>query len=456
MKRILLLILLALNFQANSQNLYDMRWTNEGVEYYGFMVFFSEENVYMRIGYYSGEAWTVVESQYLYEVGEDGEIITMVATASEFLQNENGDTWDPDHIFWYIDEETKDWAGPYLITDSELAAENYDNIQESEFTEVDVKTLTEEYLKFFYWDTDHDYQVFMAEASGVEADVTDTYEDVETDGYEDNSGNTTEDPNPASESTSSGDVTLHIMVVANTSISDIGPSTLVDVNNILNEFAGIVEVLGIKMNKKVISDDQFTKSNVTQYLQAFDPGANDIVVFLYSGHGYRYSDQTEKFPQMDLRSNEYQHITDETTYNVKEIYDMIVAKGARLNIVLGDCCNSDIGFSRKAGTGFLSSRSTVNADDDKLAKLFINSKGGICAAGASKGEYSWCSMNNGGFFTASFIGSLREEVSKFNPEDVATWNDIMVNTVKGTRNKSDMCSGCEPKQNVVYENHVTN
>ncbi len=418
----------------------------------------------MRIGYYSGDDWTLIESKYQYIMSEDGELLTMAAIESEYVINPSGDSnWDADHFFWYVDE-AGEWAGPYLLTDSQIEADNYDNIVEVEYTEVDVTGIKEDYLEFYFQSHETDYQVLLAASKETHLGTYEnnysegqgpggTGEEIyygNSDGIE-NADAGTDDYSGSGESTtsSSKEMTLHLMVVANTSISDIGPSTKVDVNNIISEFNGISGVLGVKLNKKVISEDLFTKTNVDNYLKAFNPSPNDVVIFLYSGHGYRFSDQTNAYPQMDLRSNEYQSISPETTLNLSEIYDRIVAKGARLNIILGDCCNSDIGFSRSVGTGFLASRSTVNADPSKLASLFLHAEGDIIAAGATKGEYSWCSMNVGGFFTSSFIGALREEVSKFRPDDKPRWQDILASTKKGTKKKSEMCTGCQ-EQNAIY------
>ena len=209
------------------------------------------------------------------------------------------------------------------------------------------------------------------------------------------------------------------------------------------------------MNKMLISDKQFTKKNVENFLVGFSPGPNDVVIFMYSGHGYRFSNQTEKYPQLDMRYSEYQAMDDNSTMNLKQVYDELIKKGARLNIVLGDCCNSDVGFSRSVGSSFMTSRASVDPDFEKLKKLFLKSSGNIIAAGASPSEYSWCTMNNGGFFTTSFIGALREEISKFKPEDVPDWGDILTHTTTSTRKKSDLCSECKP-QNVVYDKYLKN
>lgn len=53
----------------------------------------------MRTGYYDTDgSYNVVHSEYQYVVDESGDVITMVATSSEFIQNETDAEWDPDHL----------------------------------------------------------------------------------------------------------------------------------------------------------------------------------------------------------------------------------------------------------------------------------------------------------------------------------------------------------------------
>ncbi|MBI3135270.1 MAG: caspase family protein [Bacteroidetes bacterium] len=481
MKKLLLILVLLISFFAKSQNLYDIRWTNAGTEYFGFMVFFSEDDVYMRTGYYGADgAYNLVHSEYKYSIDEEtGDVITMVATSSEFVQHETDDEWDPDHLFWYRDETTGEFAGPFIISNSDLVAENYENIIEPEFVEVDMAWINAEYLQFFYYTNEYDYSVLLAAGQDYAAEnnsgsgnvssfqnTTDTNENTHNTSFSNNSGTTDDTDNTAGNTTTTDTgantdnttggtysnlpVKIHLIVVANTLISDIGSSTQVDVNNILGEVTGISEAMGVDMNNVLISDKQFTKKNVETFMASFNPGPNDVVIFMYSGHGYRFSNQTEKYPQLDMRYSEYQPIDDAATMNLKQVFDVIVQKGARLNLVLGDCCNSDIGFSRSVGSSFMNSRSSVDPDVNKLKQLFLMTDGDIIAAGASKGEYSWCTMNNGGFFTCSFIGALREEISKFKQDDEPDWGDVMTGTVNGTLKKSELCTECNP-QNVVYD-----
>ena len=73
-------------------------------------------------------------------------------------------------------------------------------------------------------------------------------------------------------------VKIHLILVANTLISDIGTSTMVDLNNMVSEVTGISEVLGVEMNKILFTDKQFTKKNVENFMLGFKPGLNDLAI----------------------------------------------------------------------------------------------------------------------------------------------------------------------------------
>lgn len=81
---------------------------------------------------------------------------------------------------------------------------------------------------------------------------------------------------------------------------------------------------------------------------------NDVIVFYFSGHGYSYADDKKwKYPQLDTRNpivdEMYNKIKDynEMTLNLSEIVGlMLLLRGARITIGIGDCCNSSIPFKR--------------------------------------------------------------------------------------------------------------
>lgn len=417
-----LFTLLILSTQSFSQTLYDFQWNYNGLEYTGLMIFYNENDIHMRIGFEEDGGYNVSQSDYIYAHDDEfGEFVFLEEIYTEYIQDEAGETDETFHFIWVLNEEGE-MEGPFAISAYDLENDYLDELVEVYMEELSYADIDSEYLLQYYLPEEEEYVLILG---------TDEQEEYIP---------------PATSET----VNLHLIVVANTKISDIGPSTKVDSDNLSGELSGIAEVLKMNFLHTEISEENFTKETLETVLMGLNPQANDIVVFYYSGHGFRYAEEENLiYPQLDLRYNPYQEMGAGTTVNLEEIYAVITEKGGRLNIILGDCCNNEIGLTRQVGSSFMASRGNVNADIEKLEKLFLNSRGNLIAAGASKGEYSWCS-SQGGFFTNSFISALREESSALRANDDANWTDIIAKTKTGTLSKSTLCSECEP-QNVVYE-----
>ena len=139
-----------------------------------------------------------------------------------------------------------------------------------------------------------------------------------------------------------------------------------------------------------------------------------------------------------------------TTLGVSEVYTTMSSKGARLNIVLADCCNNNIGINQTTATSFLNSQTDNKPDIVKLKKLFMNARGNVISAAARAGEYSW-SNPFGGFYTLSFIQAMKDKISYMNNSS-STWNDVIDYTLKLAKDKSSpaLCSNCTLQSGVSY------
>lgn len=247
-------------------------------------------------------------------------------------------------------------------------------------------------------------------------------------------------------------VTLHLIVVANTLISDIGESCEVDENKIVKEFDIICDELQIDFNKVVIDDKNFNKSSVDNALYKLSPGSNDIVVFFYSGHGFRWSNQASRYPFMSLRYSDYTPINSTTTMSLEEVYNTVKSKGARFNLVIGDCCNSDIGVTQRGGEVSLSGKNQNQGKLARLQELFLKTKGSYIFAAASPGETSCGNAIDGGYLTSSFFQSLSQETS-FMSQDTPSWETVINRSIKTASYKTNNLNGCS-QQNGIYKAEV--
>jgi Caspase domain len=189
-------------------------------------------------------------------------------------------------------------------------------------------------------------------------------------------GNTTTTTTPAK---------IHFILVANTEDPRIGSSVKKDVTNIYSEMKDVSTFLNLPLDYVEISGAKFGKASVEAAINNLKPGADDIVVFYYSGHGYSNDQQTSQlYPQFDLRQSRFEDIT-VATLNVSDVYNKIKAKNARLNLIISDCCNSSLGTLKPEGKNFaLTAKSLLSWDKSFCYNLFLQSKGSILATAAKK------------------------------------------------------------------------
>ncbi|NOQ75098.1 MAG: hypothetical protein GQ574_24000 [Crocinitomix sp.] len=422
-----------------SQSFYELKFTvADGGVYTAFWVYGSESENYIRMAYYNenGE-YRVVNIDYYAETGttEDGVyyFALMGDNATWISDYTEDDFYNPDHYVW-VRYENEEYGLPLVTDDPEFAAENFFEV--TSYIELDPLQFTKEYLNQFYGTNEPDYIALM-NLVNQHNDYLVSDHDSNTDQFQYNSDDTNTDTE-----IDDTPITMHLIVAANTAIGDIGASCEVDKRNLVNEFEGICEVMDINLKQYIVDAKNFTKAQLIKTLGEVQPGTNDIVFFTYTGHGFRWSDQTGNYPQLDMRYNPYTQITAETSINLEEVYNIIIAKGARLNLVLGDCCNSDVGVNQRTNNTFLASRNEANFNHNNLRKLFVKSQGNIIATAASPGQVSWSNSVNGGFFLSSFFQAFREEIGYLDTDP--QWEDMLESTIKYAAYKSSKsaCNNC--------------
>lgn len=430
-------------FQAGrifSQSFYELNFTDKvGNNYKGFMVYVSESESYVRMAYYSEGQYRVVNISYDAKTGvlDDGtHYFVMTGSNPTYITESNrGESYNPDTYVW-LWSDAKDFGLPYVTDDPNFAEENFKQVDS--YTELDPHTFTKEYLNQFYSTDEQDYLALMNMVGDNYNSYTNNDVNYNSDNYNNENTNNNNNNN-TNNNNSGGKVTMHLVIAANTAIPDIGVSCEKDKVRMISEMDAVADALGISMKQYIVDGKNLTKENVKSTLDGLQPGSNDIVVFFYSGHGFRWSNQSDQYSNMDFRYNPYTEISTGTCMTLTEVTNIIESKGARLNISLADCCNSDIGVNARSSEKFLTSRSDPNFDEKKLARLFLKAKGTLMSCAASPGEVSWCNESDGGFFMFSFFQAFHEEVGYLSNDP--TWDEIMANTKKYAAYKTSPSGG---------------
>lgn len=236
--------------------------------------------------------------------------------------------------------------------------------------------------------------------------------------------------------------TLWAILIADTNDENIGKEDGIDNRNLNNELKSICRCIGINCEiVNITGADTYNKANLANAINNLKPGKDDIVFFCYNGHGFRWDDQKDYYPMMylyngiDEFSNQYVSVTD--------IYNAIVAKGARLNFIFADCCNSKFGMNAPLQKGnTLFSRAANNVSINRLNDLFLNSKGTTLVAAAKPGEYAFSFTDYGSAYTQCFIQTLRDEVSNTKTTE-ASWKNVVDGTISAAIKLTSDCTNTQ-------------
>lgn len=422
MKKILFSIVAVLMcMAARSQTLYELKYYDiiDDDTYYGLFVFTDEENCTLRCVTEPDKKGNVSGWEYNYYCKYEKQ---KGSNTLCFIPEPRKKKDDPLIPFFCMAYSTKGEFEPetYVIfqdiySDDELEDENMKEVDY--FREIDIRDKDEKYFQQFYDEDEEMYkQIMDARKQLIGQD------DDENSSNNDNSN------------VSNDDITMHLVLVGATEDNSIGESVTTDVSVVKKNFSEIAQKLGIGYNETIITGADFKKANILNAVDRLKPGSNDIVVFVYSGHGFRYDDDTDAYPRMCITYNS--EVGDKYELSTTELYKKVVNKKARLTIFLTDCCNSEIGMTRAmAETVAFSSRGTSNNTDiDKLYDLFIDESGTVRATAAKAGQYAWGDVS-GGYMITSIINNIKSQTSALS-KDAPSWKTIIENASKVVAKKT--------------------
>jgi hypothetical protein len=230
------------------------------------------------------------------------------------------------------------------------------------------------------------------------------------------------------------DLKLHLILVADTLDKSIGKSAAKDMRKMQEAFTQFSELIGIKkqnFRQQLIAGKQCESRNVLKALSKLQPGRNDIIVFYYSGHGFR-TNQTDTFPYIKCTNiNSDSATIVKNSLRIRDIFDSIVSKKARMNLVLSDCCNNDIGRPKDTGRTVPKVRGEWELSEKNTRELFLNSRRiSILATAAQNGEKAILDPEYSSYMSHAFIAAMRQYTGKL--EYKVSWPKLLDATGRTT------------------------
>lgn len=250
---------------------------------------------------------------------------------------------------------------------------------------------------------------------------------------------------------------LFLITVIDSDDEIIGQRCETDLEEITASFEDFSSWLDmVTLVPKVIKGKQYSKAAVSYainiWLKSMAPTKADIVVFYFSGHGFRFQNDTSVYPRMWLKTPDDQNTATANLSLEEDIFNPIVKMGAGVNIVLSDCCNSVPG-ARAGSAEKMTKRKRQPPKPDEMENdtkdfdnLFMpDNPLSIIATASDSTELAGGTPTEGGFFTHFFLEALDESI--YDDELQPTWESIL-NFTKDEARKKALASECpENKHN---------
>ena len=261
---------------------------------------------------------------------------------------------------------------------------------------------------------------------------------------------------------------LVLIIMANTHDAHLNKACSKDAKSIKKIFANICNHIHFDLCAIEISGQNYHRKNLEQAVDSIIlHSADDVTVFYYTGHGFSYEkDSKRKYPQIDMRAHNdqarYNKISfiEKYTENLAVILNIIRFKGARINIAIGDCCNSTIPFKRPMDSekdmnivkGIMPHKSKA-----LTKKLFTDEKNAvsILVSASQHGQTAVSDMEIGSIFTHHFTLALANTISR-EPKGsrYVPWLRLLKTTADQAFKDSqgyDVGEGKAGKQKAVFE-----
>jgi len=221
---------------------------------------------------------------------------------------------------------------------------------------------------------------------------------------------------------------IHAVVFATTKDATIGEGVVIAHNKLNAEFEKIAAHTGMQLKKHYYTSQQCSKTNAKSILQILLPeiADNDVVVFVFLGHGYENHDILNNFPNVifkNLQGNQLKQADlAQVSWNLEDIHRQIKKTNARLVITIAEACNSELDTELQViplsdavnQTQYKAMNPFVEKIDTALRykELFLYAKGEILLTSSLKRQGSYVGENGsglGGLFSDNLIDAIHSE-----------------------------------------------
>ena len=234
-------------------------------------------------------------------------------------------------------------------------------------------------------------------------------------------------------------IRMHVILVCATTDPTLSQFSIFDLERAEKLYTKLADEIGIKANIIKIFGNNYNKKNVEAAVKNLKTEAADIVVFYYSGHGFRIPRLNRPYPFMDLRSDVKTQDYKQHTMNIEDIFLTLKSKPSRFTLVVSDCCNNDPDAATTVAPTPPEPRSSdLKWNYENIRALFLNpKKTSLLITAADKNQLATTNPKLGGFLSYYFKQSLENMLASSNPREVSWFKiceETRTKTIKQAKN----------------------
>ncbi len=221
--------------------------------------------------------------------------------------------------------------------------------------------------------------------------------------------------------------TIHWLTFIDTTDEYVGALDITGKKVLYSRFINVINAaLAEKGYNSDIQDfygNRTSPENCKHAVESMTCRPEDIIVFYYIGHGTHAGNEDNDYPQMLLGCDwdeEHKFIP------LKWVHDRLKAKGGRLTVTIGMCCNKIQGATAKKAPTFNVNYGNTYMTPTELAaiqKMFLGNKGDFILSSASVNQSSVggsTSLGTMDIFTAELVSEFEQAATNGN----LSWNSL--------------------------------
>lgn len=208
--------------------------------------------------------------------------------------------------------------------------------------------------------------------------------------------------------------TIHLVTIADSNDINIGSGTQGNTRRVADFVNRAGAEMKVTVSRQDVSGKNFGCPKIIEAISLIKAGPEDVVIFYYSGHGFRTPDNATKFPDL--------YCGEEASNGGARLVDIaasLAKKGARLTITVADSCNVLATQPLPQPAGVIAS--VPVSREKQYRKLFFGHKGTITMSGSIRDEFSWYYPDYG-VFTRQFLNALEAATQ---PSKQGLWSEVL-------------------------------